>query len=664
MKKITLFVLLFSISFFTYSQCSNDGQKPSSGYPVCGNTQFVQTTVPLCPGKTIPTPCSGNQYTDINPYWYEFTCFKTGLFSFSIIPNDLNDDYDWQIFDITGRNPQDIYTDRTLIVSCNWSGNSGITGASSQGTALNNCAGFAYPTFSSMPVIKEGHTYLLLVSHFTISQSGYSLELNTDRNSTAVIVDPNVPALKSAYANCDGKSMYVVLNKKMKRSSLAANGSDFSIDVPGIKITGATPVSMNGFQMDTVLLSFSKVIPEGNSTISVVKGSDQNTLLDNCDIPVPEGKSTTVNYQIPAPTLIKDIVPLTCKPEKLELQFGKALFCNSLAADGSDFIVIGPSVVKVTGASGICSTGKTFAISIQLQGPIIVEGDYKIIIKRGSDGNTIIDECGQETPENNSIPFKVKSPVFADFTYETTFDCVKNTVQFNQTNSTGTTQWNWDIAGKKFDNPDPKISFTDYEKKLVTLTVTNGFCTDTKSQTIVFDNELRADFETKFLLCPEDSAVFKNKSIGKIISWDWDFDNGFKSAQQNPIPQKFPVIFAEKEYTVTLTVKTIQCSSTFSQKIKVLNSCYIAVPTAFTPNGDGLNDFLYPTNALKAKDLKFKVYNSWGQLVFSTKDWTQQWDGTINGNPQSIGTYVWTLEYTNEDTGKFIFQKGQTTLIR
>ena len=53
-----------------------------------------------------------------------------------------------------------------------------------------------------------------------------------------------------------------------------------------------------------------------------------------------------------------------------------------------------------------------------------------------------------------------------------------------------------------------------------------------------------------------------------------------------------------------------------------------------------------------------------GERVFHTTDWTKKWDGTINGNPQDTGVYVWILKYTNRDTGKRVFQRGSTVLIR
>jgi gliding motility-associated-like protein len=98
--------------------------------------------------------------------------------------------------------------------------------------------------------------------------------------------------------------------------------------------------------------------------------------------------------------------------------------------------------------------------------------------------------------------------------------------------------------------------------------------------------------------------------------------------------------------------------------VKVLSTCTIAVPSAFTPNGDNVNDYLYPLNAYKATDLEFKVFNRFGQVVFSTKDWTKRWDGMLNGKSLPTGLYVWMLSYTDRDSKEKIFLKGTTMLIR
>jgi gliding motility-associated-like protein len=72
-------------------------------------------------------------------------------------------------------------------------------------------------------------------------------------------------------------------------------------------------------------------------------------------------------------------------------------------------------------------------------------------------------------------------------------------------------------------------------------------------------------------------------------------------------------------------------------------------PSAFSPNGDGNNDYLYPLDAYKATGLVFRIYNRNGRVVFETRDWTKKWDGRVNGSPEPAGVYVWTLEYTDAE---------------
>ncbi len=89
----------------------------------------------------------------------------------------------------------------------------------------------------------------------------------------------------------------------------------------------------------------------------------------------------------------------------------------------------------------------------------------------------------------------------------------------------------------------------------------------------------------------------------------------------------------------------------------------IFVPTAFTPNGDYLNDVLTPIPVGISKYDYFRVYNRWGQLVFSTTEVKKGWDGKISGKDQGSDTFVWYVRGTDY-TGKVIFKKGSTTLIR
>jgi gliding motility-associated-like protein len=168
------------------------------------------------------------------------------------------------------------------------------------------------------------------------------------------------------------------------------------------------------------------------------------------------------------------------------------------------------------------------------------------------------------------------------------------------------------------------------------------------------------------VICPEDKLQVTNESRGLIDSWQWYFDVISTSNLEDPDPVQFPQTNKEAYYTIkqVVTNNALNCKDSVKKVLRVLNNCYIAVPSAFTPNGDGRNDYLYPNNAIKADNLRFNVYNRWGQLVFSSRSWQNKWNGKIGGMEQGSGVYVWTLEYTHHDTGQKVFQKGTTTLIR
>src|SRR5215208_2074660 len=145
---ISVIIIVFLIKNSAAQTCVNAGQTPESAFPVCGNEAFDQSTVPICGNLIVPVPCSdGASYQNKNPFWYKFTCYVTGTIGFTISPYDGNDDYDWQLFDATGHNPNDVFTVTSMFVACNWSGEPGETGASSAGNSTVVCSGLNQPTF-------------------------------------------------------------------------------------------------------------------------------------------------------------------------------------------------------------------------------------------------------------------------------------------------------------------------------------------------------------------------------------------------------------------------------------------------------------------------------------------------------------------------------------
>lgn len=86
------------------------------------------------------------------------------------------------------------------------------------------------------------------------------------------------------------------------------------------------------------------------------------------------------------------------------------------------------------------------------------------------------------------------------------------------------------------------------------------------------------------------------------------------------------------------------------------------IPDAFSPNGDGYNDYLYVRDDC-IKTMDFIIYDRWGNKVFETTDQNIPWDGTYKGSQMNTGTYVYYLNATTYD-GKTITKKGNVALVR
>jgi hypothetical protein len=133
---------------------------------------------------TYPLSClaSGEK----NDVWYTFTVQTTGILNFTITPNNSMDDYDWAVFDITNHKCEDIQT-INLQLSCNYAGNNGNNGATGANNGTNQQSS---PAFS----VGNGHTYVLNVSNYSSSQSGYLLDFSA---STAQLHDNINPVIDS-----------------------------------------------------------------------------------------------------------------------------------------------------------------------------------------------------------------------------------------------------------------------------------------------------------------------------------------------------------------------------------------------------------------------------------------------------------------------------------
>lgn len=104
------------------------------------------------------------------------------------------------------------------------------------------------------------------------------------------------------------------------------------------------------------------------------------------------------------------------------------------------------------------------------------------------------------------------------------------------------------------------------------------------------------------------------------------------------------------------------CTVSDTMLIRV-NQNQLFLPTGFSPNNDGVNDFFKPLNK-NLDEYSLSVYNRWGEMIFQTDDFLNGWDGTYKGVPQEIGAYSYKATYKFKNKNNTEETSGNITLIR
>lgn len=158
-------------------------------------------------------------------------------------------------------------------------------------------------------------------------------------------------------------------------------------------------------------------------------------------------------------------------------------------------------------------------------------------------------------------------------------------------------------------------------------------------------------------MCPNGEPILISDFLNIAdpnITWRWN----------TPTKDSTPAIkvYHPGRYSVTATLAG--CSITDS--VEVFKNCYIDIPNAFTPNGDGTNDYFLPRQLLSKNITKFNmtIFDRWGTIVFKTTSTNGRgWDGKYNDKEQPDGVYIYLIEanFGNGDGEKY---QGNVTLLR
>ena len=236
--------------------------------------------------------------------------------------------------------------------------------------------------------------------------------------------------------------------------------------------------------------------------------------------------------------------------------------------------------------------------------------------------------------------------------------CFGNSVQLQ---ASGGSIYSWSpiafLNNPRISNPQ-SIRPTSNVRYIVTVRDTLGCPKPMRDTVLVAVDKIKAEAG------PRDTSVVLGQPLqlhaGGSVNYAWTPSRWLNDYF---IPDPIALPLDNIEYVVRVS-NNIGCFDTDSIRVKVYKiAADLLVPTAFTPNGDVLNERFRPILiGMRSLDL-FKVYNRWGQMLYSGTDPNSGWDGTFGGKTQEAGTYVWYAEGTDYKNAK-IRKKGYVVLIR
>lgn len=297
---ITRYVLFLLLSLGPFMA---SGQIPTTqdclgAIPICQTTyteNFVPSGAGNYPNEVNPnSTCLGGG--EIYSIWYTFTVNESGDFGFVLTPNNLSDDYDWALFNVTNASCEDIYGNPNLVVSCNFAGNDGCHGATGAtgGTQYDIQGGGCYacppsaaegcsPMNALIPV-EAGNTYVLMVSNWTQSNNGYSINFGI---SEVDIFDNQPPSVSYVDfpSSCTDQTIIIEFTENIRCGSIAA--ANFELIGPDNEIIPINSIyaancSTGGEYDDRFILQLATPIPQNGSYTLQVNSDGSNDLLDNC----------------------------------------------------------------------------------------------------------------------------------------------------------------------------------------------------------------------------------------------------------------------------------------------------------------------------------------------------------------------------------------------
>jgi gliding motility-associated-like protein len=323
---------------------------------------------------------------------------------------------------------------------------------------------------------------------------------------------------------------------------------------------------------------------------------------------------------------------------------------NSGCSDSSTVTLIDPPAIplSVSGTTIICQGQSTTLTASGAMSYLwsTTETTSSITISPASSTTIIVTGSDGTCSESDTIPVTVNSLPVSNLSGDSIICTGEATTLF----ASGGTTFMWSTGETSASISVSPTAATNYS-----VIVSNNCGADTSNMNVNVQSPPIADAGADVTIALGNSTTLSPS--GGII-YNWSPSTGL-SCTNCSNPSASPTVTTT--YTVIATDAN-GCSASDDMTITVDVLFVVFVPDAFSPDGNGNNDFLFVQGA-GINEFTFRVYDRWGQVVFETSDLNNSWDGSFKGAALNSGAFVYTLEGTFLNGDK-IDQKGSITLIR
>ena len=211
---------------------------------------------------------------------------------------------------------------------------------------------------------------------------------------------------------------------------------------------------------------------------------------------------------------------------------------------------------------------------------------------------------------------------------------------------------------------------TAYEDGVYNVIVTDQYGCEVDTEIIVALDDLStngASFDYESIgtlncgLGVLEEIEFTNTSDGDILGVTWDFGDGSPPVSGDTVIHQYTTV---GEFEATITVQyNYGCVEVYTEEIEVADGFGIMLPTAFSPNNDGINDTIKPVYNC-VNDINMSVYDTLGSLIYYENNINLQgWNGLLDGKQAENGNYLIVVNGTTI-FGEEINLKGVFVLLR